>query len=172
LGNGSARGVSIQYSIDGDTQLGTGGAIAKAVPMLGGEFGVVYGDSYLPTDYLPVEQRFLASKNAGLMTVYENRNKFDLSNVEFADGKLLNYQKGLQLPQMNYIDYGLMYFRAKVFMSKRNKGKFDLSEICHKLAKDGELDGFEIPSRFYEVGSHQGIQELSSYLEKQFGKVK
>ncbi len=59
LGDGSDKGVSIRYSLDGDTQLGTGGAIQKALPKLGEAFGVIYGDSYLPINYASEEQYFL-----------------------------------------------------------------------------------------------------------------
>ena len=41
LGDGSNRGVSIRYSLDGETQLGTGGAVLKALPILGETFGVI-----------------------------------------------------------------------------------------------------------------------------------
>ena len=62
LGDGSNRGVNIEYSFDGEIQLGTGGAIQKALPKLGELFGVIYGDSYLPIDYFSAEQVFLNDK--------------------------------------------------------------------------------------------------------------
>src|SRR5277367_3489826 len=49
-GDGSKWGVEIEYSFDGPTLLGTGGALIRALPMLGGPFYVLYGDSYLPID--------------------------------------------------------------------------------------------------------------------------
>jgi NDP-sugar pyrophosphorylase family protein len=166
LGNGSRWGASIRYSIDGETQLGTGGAIQKALPLLGDAFGVIYGDSYLPIDYLGVEIEFLNSKSHGMMTVYKNRNQFDLSNVEYIAGKLVNYEKGLNDRKMHHIDYGLTYFRKEPFLSIANELSFDLSNICHLLAKEGKLDGFEVFERFYEIGSVEGIEELSEYLRK------
>ena len=81
LGNGRDRGVSIQYSLDGRRQLGTGGAIQNALPKLGDKFGVIYGDSYLPTNYFALEKSFLHSKSQALMAVYENQDRFDFSNV-------------------------------------------------------------------------------------------
>src|SRR5262245_3652267 len=38
FGDGSGYGVKIDYSFDGPTRLGTGGAIQRALPMLGSEF--------------------------------------------------------------------------------------------------------------------------------------
>ena len=166
LGDGSARGISIQYSFDGETQLGTGGAILKALPKLGKVFGVIYGDSYLPINYRLVEQEFLKIKSNGLMTVYKNDNQFDVSNVEFVDGKLIDYQKGVNNRNMNHIDYGMTFFREEAFHAWRDKSTFDLSIVCHQLAKQGQLDGFEVFERFYEIGSLQGIEEFSQHLKE------
>lgn len=166
LGDGSDRGVDIQYSLDGKTQLGTGGAILNALPKLGEMFGVLYGDSYLPINYRLVEQAFLDITSNGLMTVYKNDNRFDVSNVEFLDGKLIDYQKGVHNKNMNHIDYGMTFFRKEAFRPWANQSTFDLSTVCHQLAKERQLDGFEVFERFYEIGSVQGIQEFSQYLRK------
>lgn len=166
LGDGSDRGIHIQYSLDGETQLGTGGAILNALPKLGKAFGVIYGDSYLPINYRLVEQEFLKIKSNGLMTVYRNENRFDVSNVEFLDGKLIDYQKGVINKNMNHIDYGLTFFRQEAFRPWTDQSTFDLSIVCNQLAKEGQLDGYEVFERFYEIGSIQGIEELSQHLRK------
>ena len=164
LGDGSSWGVRIKYSVDGETQLGTGGAVQKALPLLGDTFGVIYGDSYLPIDYSAVELSFLNSKSQGLMTVYENQNQFDTSNVEYTEGKLRNYQKGMNDRKMHHIDYGLTYFRREAFQSKSSDASFDLASISSLLAKEGKLDGFEVFQRFYEIGSVHGLKEFTDYL--------
>jgi NDP-sugar pyrophosphorylase family protein len=166
LGNGKDRGISIQYSLDGPTQLGTGGAIQKALPKLGDKFGVMYGDSYLPTNYFVAEEKFLNSRSQALMAVYENQNQFDSSNVEFVNGKLVNYEKGTDNKEMRHIDYGVTFFRDVAFLPWRDQSSFDLSEVCHQLAKEKQLDGYEVFERFYEIGSIQGIEELSQYLRR------
>jgi MurNAc alpha-1-phosphate uridylyltransferase len=167
LGDGSSRGVKIQYSLDGGTQLGTGGAIQKALPTLGEAFAVLYGDSYLPINYLAVEKEFLNSVNPALMTVYENKNQFDSSNVEFVQGNLLNYQKFSRDKKMQHIDYGLTYFRSSAFLPCLDRSTFDLSKLCHTLASEGRMGGFEVFERFHEIGSVDGINELSEYLRKE-----
>ena len=166
VGDGSSRGISIQYSWDGETQLGTGGAIQKALPILGDKFGVIYGDSYLPTNYLVAEQSFLNSKSQALMTVYKNQNQFDNSNVEFLHGKVVDYEKASTNENMQHIDYGITFFKESVFHPWVSQPSFDLSKVCHQLAKKGQLDGFEVFERFYEIGSIGGIEEFSKYLRK------
>jgi NDP-sugar pyrophosphorylase family protein len=167
LGDGSDRGIKIQYSLDGERQLGTGGALQNAIPLLGETFGVIYGDSYLPIDYSAVEQVFLASEYQALMTVYENQNRLDASNVAFIDGKLVDYEKGKNDKDMHYIDYGITYFRKESFVPWAQVSSFDLSMVCHQLAKMGQLGGYEVFNRFYEIGSLQGIKEFSQYLRRE-----
>lgn len=164
LGDGTSRGVNIQYSLDGETQLGTGGAIQKALPKLGDVFGVIYGDSYLQINYTEVEKSFLSSRFQAQMTVYENKNQFDSSNVEFVNGKLINYEKDSNNSHMHHIDYGITFFREAAFRPWGDSSSFDLSEVCHELATRGKLRGFEVFERFYEIGSREGIEEFSQYL--------
>src|ERR1700680_2157820 len=57
-GDGRAFGLRVEYSFDGPQQLGTAGAIRRALPLLGDKFFVLYGDSYLPCDYAAIERTF------------------------------------------------------------------------------------------------------------------
>jgi NDP-sugar pyrophosphorylase family protein len=164
LGDGSSLGVSISYSLDGPRQLGTGGAIKNALSKLGSEFGVIYGDSYLPAEYSIIEQRFLESKKLALMTIYKNENLFEPSNVEFLNGTLRKYQKGIKDTNMRHIDYGLTYFRDEAFRAWSNIDTFDLASLCHKLSIQGQIDGFEVNEAFFEIGSLEGIDRISNYL--------
>ena len=166
LGDGSARGIKIQYSLDGETQLGTGGAIQNALPLLGSSFGVIYGDSYLPINYLSVEREFLNSNTQALMTIYENRDQFEASNVEFVSGRLINYEKGSNSRYMRHIDYGITFFKEAAFHPWKDWSTFDLAEVCHQLATHGQLLGYEVFERFYEIGSLKGIGEFSQYLKE------
>ncbi|MGA7169037.1 MAG: sugar phosphate nucleotidyltransferase, partial [Candidatus Sulfotelmatobacter sp.] len=61
VGDGSAYGVKVEYSYDGETLLGTAGAIRTGLSKLGESFFVLYGDSYLPCDYAAIESEFLES---------------------------------------------------------------------------------------------------------------
>src|ERR1700730_6402007 len=53
VGDGRNLGLVIQYSFDGDQLLGTGGALKKALPLLGDDFLVLNGDSFLPPFFFP-----------------------------------------------------------------------------------------------------------------------
>ena len=164
-GDGSEWGVHIDYCFDGPKLLGTGGALIHSLPKLGEAFYVLYGDSYLPIDYLAVGESFIASGKLGLMTVYENRGQFDASNVWFEGGAIRVYDKKNSLPQMRHIDYGLGVFRRAAFDAFPRDGVVDLAEVQQALLARDQLAGFAISERFYEIGSHAGLGELDALLK-------
>ena len=164
-GDGSKWGVRIAYSFDGPKLLGTGGALIRALPLLGDVFYVLYGDSYLPIDYLAVGAAFLKSGKLGLMTVYENSERYDTSNVWFQDGAIRAYDKRNKLPAMRHIDYGLGVFRASAFDGFARDQVVDLADVQQALLARGQLAGYEIGQRFYEIGSHAGLGELDRLLK-------
>ncbi|RPH57014.1 MAG: nucleotidyl transferase, partial [Acidobacteria bacterium] len=88
LGDGRRWHLSIAYVFDGEPLLGTGGALKRAVPVLGESFFVLYGDSLLTCDLRAVERAFLAGGRAGLMTVLRNDDRWDRSNALFENGRM------------------------------------------------------------------------------------
>ena len=165
FGDGSAFGVRLEYSFDGPKLLGTGGAIKRALPLLGDEFFVLYGDSYLPAEYRPVAEFFRRSGKLGCMTVYRNEGRYDTSNVVFRDDEIVVYDKKNRVPEMQYIDYGLSLFKAAVFDSYAPDQPFDLAEVMGRLVREKQLAGYEVRERFYEIGSPAGLAELESLLQ-------
>ena len=164
FGNGSTYGIRLDYSFDGPKPLGTGGAIKRALPLLGDEFFVLYGDSYLPVEYRPIAEFFRHSGKLGCMTVYRNEGRYDTSNVVFRDGEIAVYDKKNRPPEMRHIDYGLSLFKAAVFNSYSADEPFDLAEVMSKLVRQKQLAGFEVRERFYEMGSPAGLAELEKIL--------
>jgi NDP-sugar pyrophosphorylase family protein len=81
VGDGSAFGLEVAYSFDGPDLQGTGGAIKRALPLLGSVFFVLYGDSYLECDYAAVQAAYQAAGKLALMTVFHNQGQWDTSNV-------------------------------------------------------------------------------------------
>ena len=163
-GDGTKWGMQIDYSFDGPKLLGTGGALIRALPKLGDAFYVLYGDSYLPIDYSKVGQAFIDSDKPGLMTVFENHEAFDASNVWFADGQIRLYDKKNKGPQMKHIDYGLGVLRAGTLAGWPAREVVDLADVYKRLVEAGELAGYEIKQRFYEIGSPAGLKELDALL--------
>ena len=166
VGNGSNFGLQVDFSLDGEKLLGTGGAIKKALPLLGDSFFILYGDSYLPIDFGAVEKAFHHSDRLGLLTVIRNVNQWDRSNVLFQNDKLMEYNKKIQNPKMQHIDYGLSAMRAIAFNSVNFGAIFDLADLYHSLSLSKDLTGFEVYDRFYEIGSFDGLVDTENYLQE------
>ncbi|MGA2733325.1 MAG: sugar phosphate nucleotidyltransferase [Syntrophobacteraceae bacterium] len=165
IGNGEAFGIRVDYSNDGGTLLGTGGAVRKAVPLLGGAFFVLYGDSYLDCPYGDIQQAFEKSGKPALMTVFRNEGRWDESNILFRDGAILRYDKNNPTDDMGFIDYGLSVLTGALFTEIRRCEVFDLADVYANLVEKGEMAGYEVQQRFYEIGSHSGLEETRMYLQ-------
>lgn len=165
-GEGRAFDMHLDYSFDGPKLLGTAGALRLALPLLGDQFFVLYGDSYLPCDYAAVEDAFRLSGRTALMTVYRNQNQWDYSNVEFSDGRIQAYDKTHRTPAMHHIDYGLAVVRREPFEALPEDHVVDLVSVYQDLLRRGELAGFEVSERFYEIGSLEGIRGLEEFLSQ------
>ena len=164
VGDGSQFGVAVEYSDDGTTLLGTGGALGQALPLLGPEFFVLYGDSFLPVSFSTVEQAYYDSDQPGLMTVYRNEGEWDTSNTIFKNGQVLEYNKNKPRHDMAYIDYGLGVLSKSVVEHYCQEKVFDLANVYDALANARQLAGFEVFERFYEIGSPDGLAQTEEYL--------
>ncbi|HTV06514.1 MAG TPA: sugar phosphate nucleotidyltransferase [Acidobacteriaceae bacterium] len=172
VGDGARFGCRVRYSFDGEAALGTGGAIVKALPLLGERFWVMYGDSYLTAEFATVLAAFEAAGRAGLMAVFRNDDRWDASNVEFAAGRILRYVKRSRathdapVPGLRHIDYGLGLYSARALVGWNIAGAFDLSLVQGELVARGEMAGFEVRERFYEIGSASGLRETDTFLRE------
>jgi N-acetyl-alpha-D-muramate 1-phosphate uridylyltransferase len=164
VGDGSRFGLHVLFSFDGPRLLGTAGALKAALPRLGSAFFVLYGDAYLPCDYGAVAHAFEQSDALALMTVFRNENRWDKSNVEYADGRILAYDKVNRTPRMHHLDYGLGVLRARAFDGVPSGTPWDLAGLYQELIARGELAAWEADQRFYEIGSFEGLEETRRYL--------
>ena len=164
VGDGSTWGMQVSYSYDGETLLGTGGAVRRALHLLGDVSWVMYGDSYMDIDYRAVLDHFDRSGTDALMTVLRNGNRWDTSNVIFRDGKLLRYDKKNRTPDMDYIDYGVGLLRRPAAERIPTDRPFDLAELYTALVAEGRMIGYEVTERFYEIGTPAALEETGRYL--------
>jgi NDP-sugar pyrophosphorylase family protein len=165
LGDGARWGVPIEYVFDGPTLLGSGGALRHARDVLGDAFFVLYGDSYLDCDLRAIEKAFRASGQPALMTVIGNANRWDASNVLFENGRIVRHDKRHRTPDMQHIDYGLGIVSAVALEPYSPVEPFELTTVYQDIANQGRLAAYEVTSRFYEIGSPEGLEETREYLQ-------
>ena len=130
FGDGHDWGMHLEYSFDGPTLLGTGGALRQALPKLGEKFFVLYGDSYLTANFGLVAEAFDRSGQRGLMTVFRNEGLYDTSNVLFRDGRIVTYDKQARLPEMRHIDYGLSFSARRSLRNGRSQARSTWPKSC------------------------------------------
>ena len=164
VGKRTQSGLEVQYSYDGEVLLGTGGAIKRASDLLPDTFIITYGDSYLDIDIGSVVQAFHTADLPVLMTVYQNRNEFDVSNIIVKDEIVVRYDKKDRDSAMEYIDFGLIMIQKNVFDLYPSDEPFDLSLVLSRMAAGGKVAAFDVMKRFYEIGSVQGIKETEEYI--------
>lgn len=166
VGDGHQYGLQVEYS-EAEPK-GTAHAIRHALPLLGENFFVLYGDSYLTCDYAAIAKRYEQSILPVMMTVFRNRGRWETSNVELntVNGNndyILTYSKSRQTPRMQYVDYGLSVWLAGAL----NTSASDLTTIFEYLAEAGLLGAYEVTGeRFYEAGSMAGIRDLEERLKR------
>lgn len=159
---------SLRFVDEGNELRGTGGALRLALDerVLDESFLVLYGDSFLPVKFAPIWEAFKVSGSPALMTVLKNEGRWDRSNVIYAGGRVSLYAKNADpsmQARMRYIDYGLSALRRDVFAGIEET-IFDLSTVFQRLSMEGNLAGYEVAERFYEIGSPEGLRDLEKYL--------
>jgi len=169
VGIGERFGMEVKYSYDGDKYLGTGGAVLNALKLVGNEFFILYGDSYLDINYADAYNFYNQRKETALMTIIKNNNNWDKSNIIYHNNKIIEYDKEKNSSDMEYIDYGLGIVTKEAFNKFRYSSKFDLSLVYQELIKNSNLIGYPADKRFYEIGSFEGIKDTENYIVNRNG---
>lgn len=166
IGNGERYHLKIDFSVE-KSPLGTGGALKKASNLLGETFGILYGDSYLTIKLSPIFNSHLKSNKLISMTVFENKNNYDKSNVKFTSKGTIRYLKNEPTDDMNYIDYGFLVMNRKALEQIPSETFYDLSDLLEKFSETDQVFGHKVFERFYEIGSREGIIDLTNYLVRE-----
>ena len=98
------------------------------------------------------------------MTVCPNDDQWDRSNVLFSDGRIVRYDKKRHTADMRHIDYGLGVFKAAAFAAYPEDEALDLATVYQDLLARNDLAAFEVPTRFYEIGSPSGLEETRAHI--------
>jgi NDP-sugar pyrophosphorylase family protein len=156
VGTGSPFALDVRYSHDEEP--GTASALRGALPLLGDEFLVLYGDTYLRIDYADVARTLRSGGLPALMTVLSWPQG---GNALYENGLVRRYDKRGHDPALRWIDYGLGAFRAEALATSSHA---ELPQLQHELAEQGLLAGYPAAERFYEIGTEQALRETDAFL--------
>jgi NDP-sugar pyrophosphorylase family protein len=155
------KGLNIRFVVE-KKKLGTGGALINSLKYLKKNFFLTYGDSWLNINYYNLQKIFF-SKNKSLITVVPSRIiKNHTANIYIKRGVIKDYNKKKINRNYEYIDYGLMIFKKKLFLNSKIK-KIDLSFFISNFIKENLIDYKIVYKKFYQIGDLKGIKELKDY---------
>lgn len=151
IGSGSAYGLNIIYSPEGDDILETGGGIHRALPVLGAEpFLVVNADVY--TD-MPYPQTLRDDVDAHLVMVrtpvFKTQGDFDL-----VDGLVVNSEA----PQLTFS--GVALYRPG-FVRDCKPGRFPLAPMLRAAADARRVSGEFYEGTWEDVGTPERLQRVN-----------
>ena len=151
IGSGSAYGLNVIYSPEGDNILETGGGIHRALPVLGADpFLVVNADVY--TD-MPYPQTLRDDVDAHLVLVetpaFKKQGDFDL-----VDGYVVNGDA----PRLTFS--GVALYRPSFFRDCK-PGRFPLAPMLRAAADAGRLGGEVYEGLWEDVGTPERLQRVN-----------
>jgi NDP-sugar pyrophosphorylase family protein len=164
VGDGRGFGLEVEYLDDGPVLLGTAGAVRRALDHLGPAFFLTYGDTLLDVSLAELQNRLLDGDALGAMTVLENVDRWETSNVDVAGDLVVAYDKPSRPGTRRYIDYGLLAFRAAAFADLAPGRSADLTTVLTALVDRRMLVAVPVRSRFYDIGTEAAARETEAWL--------
>lgn len=149
--------MEISIVSDGDSPSGTASALRTALPVLGSQFFVVYGDCLPICNFHHAEYSFTKSGKPALMAIY--RVDDNRGNVAYINGNFLGYDKFVHSYQMQYRDYGMGILSSNVLEETTFD---DLAQVYNSLGSN--ITGYVVGLRPYEIGSFAGLERVRRYF--------
>lgn len=158
LGDGSAYGVSIQYSDEGEPQETLGG-INKALALLGEEpFVVVNGDVYAEVDFKAIRLAFEKMDKTGHLLLVENPD-FNSKGDFSVEGGLLSNSTELK----RYTFSGISILTPELINAATNR-EGPLAPLLRKAADEKALSAEVFEGDWFDVGTPERLQQVSEFV--------
>ena len=74
------------------------------------------------------------------------------------------YEKGTKDPSFEHIDYGVLALRKSVLEAAPAGQAFGLDSVQHTLSVQGRVRAVVAETRFYEIGTPDGLRDFEAYL--------
>lgn len=155
LGDGSALGVQIRYSPEGEP-LETGGGIYRALPLLGDEpFVVVNGDIW--TDY-SFEGLRCPLKGLAHLVLVNNPAHHPGGDFSLIDGVVRDDLRGA-------LTYSGIAVLSPHLFDGCTAGAFKLAPLLRKAMEAEQVSGERFDGCWIDVGTHERLAEVERTLE-------
>ncbi len=168
FGDGTSLGLKISYSQEKEELLGTGGALKQAQSLLGDNFFVINGDTYLPIDYREIKRAFLSRGKKALMVVYTNQEYTGTEDNVALDNELVVTRHDKKSPDsgLEYVEAGVLAFKREVL--ELIDGKYPISlerGLYPALIGQKELAAYITQQRYYDIGTQEQHRIFAEFLK-------
>jgi NDP-sugar pyrophosphorylase family protein len=154
LGDGSALGVSLQYSVEPEP-LGTAGALRLAARYVDGPVLVVNGDTIGDADPWALERDRWEHAAIGTLALYRVPDAASRGRVECAPGGVVErfVEKDATWRGPAWVNGGLAAFSPRLWRHLAAGAGSLERDVLPALAAAGQLRGLESPGRFWDIGT-------------------
>jgi hypothetical protein len=111
-----------------------------------------------------LERRLLSSGAEAVMTVLENQDRWETSNVSVVSGRVTRYDKTATPGHHRFLDYGMLAMRATAFGGTPTTEPFDLATVIQALVERRALLAMRVTRRFYDIGNEEAIRATETFL--------
>ncbi len=155
LGDGSAYGVAIAYSDEGDTALETAGGIVKALPLLGdAPFWVVNADILCDYPFVPVT---LAPDDLAHLVLVDNPAYREHGDFSLAAGRL---RRG-----NDYTFAGIGLYRSAFFVGEKPQRK-PLLPVLQPWIEEDRISAEHYRGQWHDIGTSERLAVARQFVTK------
>jgi len=170
FGDGSAWGVTINYSLEKDI-LGTAGGVKQFESQLPENFFVVYGDMFSEVDYSKMGDAYFEKKDvSGMVIIGENDHPQDSDLVE-VDALLkfikIHIKPYKELPMTRKTLDAVYIFNKKIlqYIPARKYWEIDHQLLPNALAAGENIYGYETNDFLYDIGTMERYGQVEAHLK-------
>lgn len=172
LGDGSAFGVVLLYSREGEA-LETAGGIATALPLIDAEiFPVVNGDVFCDFDFrrfagmMEIMQREYSPAKSMLahLILVDNPPHHSQGDFVLQDGKVHDKSAFLSPPALTFSGVGL--YRRELFANTPAWKKAPLAPLLKAAMAEGKVTGEHYSGRWVDVGTPERLISLDNEITR------
>ncbi|MBT2117220.1 nucleotidyltransferase family protein [Dyella sp. LX-66] len=158
------QGMELAYSPETEP-LGTGGAIAKALPLLAGDaFFVLNGDTFLSLDYAALDRTAHAQGCAMCMALTAVPDVARYGAVVVEGERVTGFREKGQ-PGPGYINAGVYRLRRDVQARFPGTANFSFeTDVMPALLKDGQVSAFAHTQHFIDIGVPEDYERAQTEL--------